>query len=75
MSVSKPYCRLWRPLKGYNPLGFDLDLTYKDPDADLKYLYDDRFACQAEMASSVTISRFPKSIKQKKDRPSNVFQQ
>ena len=57
MSVPKPYCRLWRPLKGYNPLGFDLDLTYKDPDADLKYLYDDRFACQAEMASSVTISR------------------
>lgn len=57
MAVPKPYCRLWRPLKGYNPLGFDLDLPYKDPDADLKYLRDDRFACQAEMASSVTISR------------------
>ena len=57
MSVPKPFCRLWRPLKGYNPLGFDLDSPYKDPDEDLKYLYDDRFACQAEMASSVTTSR------------------
>lgn len=54
MSVSKPYCRLWRPLKGYDPLGF---VKGGDPDADLKYLQDDRFACQAEMASSVITSR------------------
>ena len=55
MSVTKPYCRLWRPLKGYDPFGF----TSKggDPDADLKYLQDERFACQKEMASSVITSR------------------
>jgi hypothetical protein len=29
MSVSKPYCRLWRPLKGYDPLHFDLSLEEK----------------------------------------------
>lgn len=58
MSVSKPYCRLWRPLKGYNPLHFDLSSpNIVDPDADLKYLEDERFACQEEMASSVIISR------------------
>ena len=55
MSVPKPYCRIWRPLKGYDSFGFSID--GEDPDADLKYLKDDRFACQAEMASSVTISR------------------
>lgn len=58
MPVSKPYCRLWRPLKGYNPLGFDANSgTFGDPDADLKYLRDERFACQEEMASSVITSR------------------
>ncbi len=57
MSLSKPYCRLWRPLKGYDPLGFSMGMDFKDPDEDLKYLQDERFACQTEMASSVTISR------------------
>ena len=58
MSVSKPYCRLWRPIKGYDPLHFDLNSpNIVDPDADLKYLEDERFACQKEMASSVITSR------------------
>lgn len=58
MSVSKPYCRLWRPLKGYDPLHFDLNSpNIVEPDADLKYLQDERFACQEELASSVIISR------------------
>lgn len=57
MSVSKPYCRLWRPLKGYNPLEFNLNEGVYDSDANLKYLQDERFACQAEMDSSVITSR------------------
>lgn len=52
MSLSKPYYRLWRPLKGYSPLSEE---WYEDsPRLSIQYLKDGRFACQAEMESLVT---------------------
>lgn len=58
MSVSKPYYRIWRPVKGYDwgkvafPLGDD-----KEPKPTLDYLYDNRFANQQEKKSLITATR------------------
>lgn len=51
MSLSKPYNRLWRPLKEYSPLSL---VWYEDtPRPSLSYLKDERFASQAEIDSLV----------------------
>ena len=58
MSVSKPYYRIWRPVKGYDwgkvafPFGDD-----KEPKPTLDYLYDNRFANQQEKKSLITATR------------------
>ena len=58
MSVSKPYYRIWRPVKGYDwgkvtfPFGDD-----KAPKPTLDYLYDDCFADQEEKKSFITSTR------------------
>lgn len=52
MSTTKPYKRLWRPLKGYNSLS--RHWSYDHPVASLDYLRDDVFVNQAEMRSLVT---------------------
>lgn len=51
MSIAKPFHRIWRPLKGYNP--FEI-VNLDKPRRTIDYLVDDRFACQAEMRSLVT---------------------
>ena len=51
MSITKPYHRLWRTLKGYD---WSNNMTFGNPVPTLKYLCDDRFATQAEMQSLVT---------------------
>ena len=50
MLVNKPYCRLWRPVKGYDSLGE----IFKEKGTlipTIEFLNDDRFAPQAEMQS------------------------
>lgn len=55
MAIAKPYHRLWRPVKGYDPLG---SIWQEDhPVASLDYLRDERFACQAEMRSLLTTAK------------------
>lgn len=49
MSITKPYHRLWRPVKGYEPG----DFYDNDPHPSADYLEDDRFVCQSEMDSFV----------------------
>lgn len=51
MGITKPYCRLWRPLKGYGL--FNRMFSDGEPAVTTEYLYDERFACQAEMESLV----------------------
>lgn len=51
MSVTKPYKRLWRTLKGYD---WGNNMNFGAPVPTLKYLADNRFADQAEMQSLVT---------------------
>ena len=50
MSIVKPYNRIWRSLKGYDPNSFTETRT-------LRYLYDDRFVCQGEMRTLITTCR------------------
>lgn len=52
MGIQKPYKRLWRPLKDYN--WADCIVNSEKPHPKDDYLYDERFACQAEMDSLVT---------------------
>lgn len=52
MGITKPYCRLWRPLKGYGV--FNRMFSNGEPAVTTEYLDDERFACQAEMESLVT---------------------
>jgi len=52
MGITKPYFRIWRPLKGYKWTGRMFSNGNPVPTTD--YLGDDRFACQAEMESLVT---------------------
>ena len=52
MSITKPYYRLWRPVKGYSPWGYGIGKQTSL--ASIAYLKDDRFACQLEMQSSIT---------------------
>ena len=55
MSISKPYHRIWRPVKGYN--WSEAVISRNDNNVHIPthgYLYDERFACQAEMGSLVT---------------------
>ena len=50
MTLNKPYCRLWRPVKGYNSLGE----IFKEEGTlipSLGFLNDERFTPQAEMQS------------------------
>lgn len=50
MTLNKPYCRLWRPVKGYDIM----DEIFKEKGTlipSLGFLNDDRFAPQAEMQS------------------------
>lgn len=50
MTLRKPYCRLWRPVKGYESLGY----IFKEKETlipTLGFLDDDRFVPQAEMHS------------------------
>jgi len=49
MAISNPYHRIWRPLKGYDPLMYD-----DKPTPSLDYLEDNMFANQAEMQSLLT---------------------
>lgn len=53
MSITKPYKRLWRPFKGYEPLVLlneeDDQLVPK-----INYLNDERFVCQGEKHSLLT---------------------
>ena len=52
MAISNPYHRLWRPLKGYDPLG---GMWYDStPTPTLDYLADNSFANQAEIQSLLT---------------------
>ena len=52
MAISNPYHRLWRPLKGYDPLS---GAWYDDtPTPTLDYLADNSFATQLEMQSLLT---------------------
>ena len=52
MGIGKPYCRLWRPVKGYESLS--LNWQEDQPVASIDYLDDNRFVGQAEMESLVT---------------------
>lgn len=54
MSIIKPFCRIWKPLKGY---GEGDDLAQYKSRLSLDYLRDERFVCQAEIRSLVTTSR------------------
>ena len=52
MSITKPFYRLWRPVKNYSPWGF---MVGKQKSlASIDYLKDERFSCQAERESLVT---------------------
>lgn len=51
MSITKPYKRLWRPLKDYNALGFKI-LGQNQPSLD--YLRSDKFVNQREKQSYLT---------------------
>ncbi len=55
MALTKPYYRLFRPLRGYDPLG--PVWSGGNPVPSLGYLGDDIFACQAEMRSLVTTAK------------------
>ena len=52
MSLSKPYKRLWRPLKGYSPLSEEWEYP-DDPHPSINYLKDEKFVYQAEIGSLV----------------------
>lgn len=53
MSITKPYHRIWRPVKGYKQFGeMFAEPGTKVPTID--YLCDDKYACQAERQSLVT---------------------
>ena len=51
MPISKPYHRLWRPVKGYEFAG---GWFYGEPQPTLDFLHDERFICQSEIESLVT---------------------
>ena len=52
MAIPNPYHRIWRPLKGYNPLSRAwYDAT---PTPTLDYLFDNKFSDQLEMQSLLT---------------------
>lgn len=51
MSITKPYRRLWRPVKGYD-LGNEW--IYDIPQPSIEYLEDERYVCQSEINSLVT---------------------
>ncbi len=55
MALTKPYFRLYRPLKGYDPMGSVLHEG--NPVPSLDFLGDDLFACQAERRSFVTAAK------------------
>ena len=55
MPIAKPFHRLWRPVKGYDPMS--LVWQEEHPVSSLDYLGDERFACQAEMRSLVTTAK------------------
>ena len=58
MAITKPYYRIWRPVKGYDwgNLTFPFD-NETDPKPTLGYLYDDKFANQGEKKSLITSTR------------------
>lgn len=58
MAITKPYHRIWRPVKGYD--WSDAVISFDDntePKPRLGYLYDDRFANQNEKKSLITATR------------------
>ena len=58
MGITKPYYRIWRPVKGYD--WGNANFTFGDdnaPKPTLDYLYDDRFANQEEKKSLITSTR------------------
>ena len=58
MSITKPYHRIWRPVKDYDwsKAAFSID-DNNEPKVTLGYLYDDRFANQEEKKSFITSTR------------------
>lgn len=54
MAINKPYCRIWKPLKGY---GEGDAIEQFNSRLSLGYLRDDRFALQSEKRSIITTSR------------------
>lgn len=58
MSITKPYHRIWRPVKDYDwsKAAFSID-DNNEPKVTLGYLYDDRFANQEEKKSLITATR------------------
>ena len=58
MPITKPYHRIWRPVKGYD--WSDTVISFDDnnePKVTLDYLYDDKFAEQNEKKSLITATR------------------
>lgn len=53
MSISKPYKRIWRPMKGYSFLSLEWE-NIGSPQISLDYLNSELFAPQKELSSLVT---------------------
>ena len=58
MPITRPYHRIWRPVKGYDWSDTVISLDdNNEPKVTLDYLYDDRFANQNVKKSLITATR------------------